>query len=148
MFKVTFNVGKFDEDSGYSGTPTVIDSFPTEAEALESAKSVSRDSTRVPIHEGFTVRVGEYEGDALVREVRFVHFHPHGMTDDQRQNAKRNRLKSLNYEPVKASGKPLEGKVYYFADGALIDEKDKDEKHGKKGMLGRVGSEYFVKYYE
>jgi hypothetical protein len=146
---VTIETGKYDEDLGYRGSkPKQVGTYKTEEAAIKAANAVTRSTAGVPESEGYTVLVGDVTGKKMVKEILRLHVHGFGMTEEQRQAAKKARLKSQRYEPVKVIGNPTEGEVYYFANGVMVDDKDKVKKKAMKAMLGRVGKEYFAKFYD
>jgi hypothetical protein len=169
-YKVTVETGNYDEDTGYHGSNVkLIDKLESENEAIEVANRLKREFLGIPISEGYTVAVDAYEGKKFTKKILRVNTHPHNMTEEQRRAAKKARLKALRYETVKVVGEPKEGEVYYFKNGVMVNEQetsmvisqsrvpgimhvqrpplDEDEKI-LRGMLGRVGNEYFAKYYD
>lgn len=169
-FKLTINTGKYDEDLGYTvGKSRLIDTYKTEGEATEAAKKVTRESMNIPIAEGYTLLVAEYKGKEIIREIERLNTHAHNMTEEQRQLAKKARLKAQGYESVRVIGKPTESEIYYFENGKMVHEQEtsvimtqssirgvvhaerppqKGEKKILRGMIARVGNEYFAKYYD
>ena len=169
-YKVTVELGNFDEEIGYhGGNVRIIDSLKSETEAVSLAKLLRHESLGIPITGGYTVIVNAVDSNNGYRkEILREHAHPSNMTGEERRYAKKIRLKALGYKTVRVIGKPKEGEIYYFKDGEMVHEQhtsvlisqsasgimqsERPAQNGDKkilrGMLARVGDEYYAKYYD